>query len=98
MQNDQAGAVLVQVGKIARSEGVLSMWRTGVVPNMNRATGPEHSTLFCWHLHASLCLDTDGPEATIITVGQLAAYDTCKEVFVDAGHAAITYPQNIWNM
>lgn len=45
------------VGKIARSEGVLSMWRTGVVPNMNRAT--------------------------IITVGQLAAYDTCKEVFVD---------------
>lgn len=45
------------VGKIARQEGVLSMWRTGVVPNMNRAT--------------------------IITVGQLAAYDTCKEVFVD---------------
>ncbi|CAE7247020.1 PUMP5 [Symbiodinium sp. CCMP2592] len=46
------------VGKIARSEGVLSMWRTGVVPNMNRAT--------------------------IITVGQLAAYDTCKEVFVES--------------
>ncbi|CAJ1433574.1 unnamed protein product [Effrenium voratum] len=46
------------VGKIAKSEGVMSMWRTGVVPNMNRAT--------------------------IITVGQLAAYDTCKEVFVEA--------------
>jgi len=45
------------VGKIARSEGVLSMWRTGVVPNMNRAT--------------------------IITVGQLAAYDQCKEVCAD---------------
>ena len=45
MQNDKAGAVLVQVGKIARSEGVLSMWRTGVVPNMNRATGREHSIL-----------------------------------------------------
>eukprot|EP00931_Biecheleriopsis_adriatica_P008230 TRINITY_DN109445_c0_g1_i1.p1 TRINITY_DN109445_c0_g1~~TRINITY_DN109445_c0_g1_i1.p1 ORF type:complete len:335 (-),score=74.67 TRINITY_DN109445_c0_g1_i1:170-1126(-) len=45
------------VGKIAKSEGVLSMWRTGVVPNMNRAT--------------------------IITVGQLAAYDQCKQAFVD---------------
>lgn len=42
--------------KIARSEGLLSMWRTGVVPNMNRAT--------------------------IITVGQLAAYDQCKELLV----------------
>uniref|UniRef100_A0A6T9Q0D6 Mitochondrial dicarboxylate carrier n=1 Tax=Alexandrium catenella TaxID=2925 RepID=A0A6T9Q0D6_ALECA len=47
------------VGKIARSEGVLSMWRTGVVPNMNRAT--------------------------IITVGQLAAYDQCKQVLLEAG-------------
>ena len=27
----------VEVGKIAGQEGVLSMWRTGVVPNMNRA-------------------------------------------------------------
>jgi len=44
------------VGKIARSEGVFSMWQTGVVPNMNRAT--------------------------IITVGQLAAYDQCKEVLL----------------
>jgi len=47
------------VSKIARTEGVLSMWRTGVVPNMNRAT--------------------------IITVGQLAAYDQCKQVLVEAG-------------
>eukprot|EP00413_Alexandrium_margalefii_P043355 CAMPEP_0204605190 /NCGR_PEP_ID=MMETSP0661-20131031/58336_1 /ASSEMBLY_ACC=CAM_ASM_000606 /TAXON_ID=109239 /ORGANISM="Alexandrium margalefi, Strain AMGDE01CS-322" /LENGTH=315 /DNA_ID=CAMNT_0051616413 /DNA_START=42 /DNA_END=989 /DNA_ORIENTATION=+ len=47
------------VGKIARTEGVLSMWRTGVVPNMNRAT--------------------------IITVGQLAAYDQCKQLLVEAG-------------
>jgi solute carrier family 25 oxoglutarate transporter 11 len=44
------------VGQIAKSEGVLSMWQTGVVPNMNRAT--------------------------IITVGQLAAYDQCKEMLV----------------
>jgi len=42
------------VGKIAKEEGVTSMWRTGVIPNMNRAT--------------------------IITVGQLAAYDQCKEL------------------
>ena len=27
-----------EVGKIAGQEGVLSMWRTGVVPNMNRAS------------------------------------------------------------
>merc|ERR550532_2138596 len=47
------------VRKIARTEGVLSMWRTGVVPNMNRAT--------------------------IITVGQLAAYDQCKQLLVEAG-------------
>jgi len=45
--------------KIARSEGLLSMWRTGVVPNMNRAT--------------------------IVTVGQLAAYDQCKQVLLDRG-------------
>eukprot|EP00448_Togula_jolla_P003892 CAMPEP_0170597972 /NCGR_PEP_ID=MMETSP0224-20130122/15994_1 /TAXON_ID=285029 /ORGANISM="Togula jolla, Strain CCCM 725" /LENGTH=323 /DNA_ID=CAMNT_0010922483 /DNA_START=59 /DNA_END=1030 /DNA_ORIENTATION=+ len=42
------------VSKIARTEGVFSLWRTGVVPNMNRAT--------------------------IITVGQLAAYDQCKQL------------------
>ena len=53
------GSALVQVGKIARSEGVLSMWRTGVVPNMNRATGREPSMLNSWHLHVSLCLDVD---------------------------------------
>lgn len=47
------------ISKIARTEGVLSMWRTGVVPNMNRAT--------------------------IITVGQLAAYDQCKQMLIDAG-------------
>jgi len=47
------------VGKIARTEGALSMWRTGVVPNMNRAA--------------------------IITVGQLAAYDTCKETLLAQG-------------
>merc|ERR1712066_1000116 len=45
--------------KIAKTEGVLSMWRTGVIPNMNRAT--------------------------IITVGQLAAYDQCKEVLMQVG-------------
>jgi len=44
------------VSKIAKTEGVLSMWKTGVVPNMNRAT--------------------------IITVGQLAAYDQCKELLI----------------
>eukprot|EP00428_Durinskia_dybowskii_P086474 CAMPEP_0170442102 /NCGR_PEP_ID=MMETSP0117_2-20130122/47241_1 /TAXON_ID=400756 /ORGANISM="Durinskia baltica, Strain CSIRO CS-38" /LENGTH=292 /DNA_ID=CAMNT_0010702673 /DNA_START=9 /DNA_END=886 /DNA_ORIENTATION=+ len=44
------------VSTIARTEGVLSMWRTGVVPNMNRAA--------------------------IITVGQLAGYDTCKEMLL----------------
>jgi solute carrier family 25 oxoglutarate transporter 11 len=42
------------VRKIAGSEGVFSMWQTGVVPNMNRAA--------------------------IITVGQLAAYDQCKQI------------------
>merc|ERR1719188_1204273 len=47
------------VGKIAKTEGVLSMWRTGVVPNMNRAA--------------------------IITVGQLAAYDQCKQVLLQTG-------------
>jgi len=47
------------VGKIARTEGVASMWRTGVVPNMNRAA--------------------------IITVGQLAAYDQCKQVLLQSG-------------
>jgi len=47
------------VGKIARTEGVFSMWKTGVVPNMNRAA--------------------------IITVGQLAAYDVCKEVLMENG-------------
>jgi len=47
------------VGKIAKTEGVPSMWRTGVVPNMNRAT--------------------------IVTVGQLAAYDQCKEVLLSFG-------------
>eukprot|EP00929_Paragymnodinium_shiwhaense_P121478 TRINITY_DN93721_c0_g1_i1.p1 TRINITY_DN93721_c0_g1~~TRINITY_DN93721_c0_g1_i1.p1 ORF type:complete len:320 (+),score=98.32 TRINITY_DN93721_c0_g1_i1:78-1037(+) len=47
------------VGKIAKSEGLFSMWRTGVVPNMNRAS--------------------------IITVGQLAAYDQCKEVLLQSG-------------
>jgi solute carrier family 25 oxoglutarate transporter 11 len=45
------------VSKIARTEGVASMWQTGVVPNMNRAT--------------------------IITVGQLAAYDQCKEILLE---------------
>lgn len=47
------------VAKIARTEGVPSMWRTGVIPNMNRAT--------------------------IITVGQLAAYDQCKELLISYG-------------
>eukprot|EP00933_Yihiella_yeosuensis_P085073 TRINITY_DN99874_c0_g1_i1.p1 TRINITY_DN99874_c0_g1~~TRINITY_DN99874_c0_g1_i1.p1 ORF type:complete len:318 (-),score=78.95 TRINITY_DN99874_c0_g1_i1:143-1096(-) len=47
------------VGKIARTEGIASMWKTGVVPNMNRAT--------------------------IITVGQLAAYDQCKEILQSFG-------------
>merc|ERR1719401_216671 len=47
------------VAKIARSEGVLAMWKTGVVPNMNRAT--------------------------IITVGQLAAYDQFKQMLLDFG-------------
>lgn len=46
--------IIDAVSKIAKSEGVLSMWRTGVIPNMNRAT--------------------------IITIGQLAAYDQCKEL------------------
>jgi solute carrier family 25 oxoglutarate transporter 11 len=41
-------------GRIAKTEGLLSMWQIGVVPNMNRAM--------------------------IITVGQLACYDTCKDV------------------
>jgi len=45
--------------KIAKSEGLPSMWRTGVVPNMNRAA--------------------------IVTVGQLAAYDQCKQVLLDVG-------------
>jgi len=45
--------------KIARTEGLLSMWRTGVIPNMNRAT--------------------------IITVGQLAAYDQCKQLLLESG-------------
>jgi len=45
--------------KIAKSEGLPSMWRTGVVPNMNRAT--------------------------IVTVGQLAAYDQCKQLLLDFG-------------
>lgn len=47
------------VGRIARTEGVFSMWQTGVVPNMNRAA--------------------------IITVGQLAAYDQCKEMLIASG-------------
>jgi len=47
------------IGRIARTEGVASMWQTGVVPNMNRAM--------------------------IITVGQLAAYDQCKEGLVGFG-------------
>merc|ERR1712039_220648 len=53
------GNIFDAVGKIARTEGVASMWRTGVVPNMNRAA--------------------------IITVGQLAAYDQCKEALLSAG-------------
>lgn len=47
------------VRKIAGSEGVASMWQTGVVPNMNRAA--------------------------IITVGQLAAYDQCKQILLGNG-------------
>jgi solute carrier family 25 oxoglutarate transporter 11 len=47
------------IGRIARTEGALSMWQTGVVPNMNRAA--------------------------IITVGQLAAYDQCKEALLGFG-------------
>mmetsp|Transcript_71871 Transcript_71871/g.208278 ORF Transcript_71871/g.208278 Transcript_71871/m.208278 type:complete len:303 (-) Transcript_71871:114-1022(-) len=47
------------VARIARSEGALSMWSTGVVPNMNRAA--------------------------VITVGQLAAYDACKEALLEHG-------------
>mmetsp|Transcript_127035 Transcript_127035/g.253893 ORF Transcript_127035/g.253893 Transcript_127035/m.253893 type:complete len:310 (+) Transcript_127035:59-988(+) len=47
------------VRKIAGSEGVVSLWQTGVVPNMNRAA--------------------------IITVGQLAAYDQCKQILLDNG-------------
>lgn len=39
---------------ISQSEGLLSMWRSGLLPNMNRAM--------------------------IVTVGQLAAYDQCKEI------------------
>jgi len=46
------------ISRIARTEGVPSMWKTGVVPNMNRAA--------------------------IITVGQLAAYDQCKEGLVSS--------------
>jgi solute carrier family 25 oxoglutarate transporter 11 len=41
-------------GRIAKTEGLASMWQTGVIPNMNRAM--------------------------IITVGQLACYDTCKDI------------------
>lgn len=40
--------------RIAKTEGLFSMWQTGVIPNMNRAM--------------------------IITVGQLACYDQCKEI------------------
>jgi len=47
------------VQKIMRTEGVLSMWRSGLLPNMNRAM--------------------------IVTVGQLAAYDQCKQVLTDLG-------------
>ena len=36
-----------EVGKIAGQEGVLSMWRTGVVPNMNRAPW-THLNLHSW--------------------------------------------------
>lgn len=45
------------VAKIAKQDGLPSMWKTGVVPNMNRAT--------------------------IITVGQLAFYDQCKELLLN---------------
>ena len=75
-----------QVGKIARSEGILSMWRTGVVPNMNRVPW-RHDFLKRAYWLPTLPCTTVGSrrrKATIITVGQLAAYDTCKEVFVDA--------------
>lgn len=47
------------VSKIAKTEGVMAMWRTGVVPNMNRAM--------------------------IVTVGQLAAYDQCKQTLLAYG-------------
>lgn len=47
------------VSKIAKADGVSSLWRTGVIPNMNRAS--------------------------IITVGQLAAYDQCKEMLHSFG-------------
>lgn len=53
------------VQKIAREEGVLSMWRSGVIPNMQRAM--------------------------IVTVGQLAAYDQCKQFFLGMG-ASDTLP------
>lgn len=45
------------VHKIMCSEGVLAMWRSGLLPNMNRAM--------------------------IVTVGQLAAYDQCKQILVN---------------
>jgi len=54
------------VSKIAKSEGVLSMWTTGVVPNMNRAT--------------------------IITVGQLAFYDQCKQMLTEHMGASDSLP------
>jgi solute carrier family 25 oxoglutarate transporter 11 len=54
------------VSEIAKTEGVLSMWRTGVVPNMNRAM--------------------------IITVGQLAAYDQCKQALKDKAGMAEGVP------
>lgn len=47
------------LNRIARTEGVPSMWKTGIVPNMNRAA--------------------------IITVGQLAAYDQCKQGLLEFG-------------
>ena len=47
------------VHKIMRSEGALGMWRSGLLPNMNRAM--------------------------IVAVGQLAAYDQCKQTLVNMG-------------
>jgi solute carrier family 25 (mitochondrial oxoglutarate transporter), member 11 len=54
------------VREISRTEGVASMWRSGLLPNMNRAM--------------------------IVTVGQLAAYDQCKEVLRHTVGLADTIP------